>query len=78
MDDFTLYLDILQKTYCKEAGEMENLDIQIPETKRILRMMDGEQIELKPSGRSIRKIMDFALQFDVVEAENRQWDLNLN
>jgi len=72
MDDFTLYLDLMQQS------SDSNVKMVIPETRDILRMIDNGKIELAPSEIAVKNIMDFSYQFEIIETENEIWDLNLN
>jgi DNA-directed RNA polymerase subunit F len=78
MDDFTLYLDLMQQSCVQEEEVIDKQNIQIPEIRDVLNMINKKKINLEPSESAVRKILDFANQFEVVETEDEQWELNLN
>jgi acetolactate synthase regulatory subunit len=78
MDNFTLYLDLIQQSFEGEVKMTDKRGFQIPEMEEVLNMIDKKKIDIEPSKNIVKKIIDFAHQYGVIETEDEKWDLNLN
>lgn len=78
MDNFTLYLDLIQQSFEEEVEMIDRRGFKKTDLEEVLNMIEKKKIDIEPSKNIVKKIIDFAHQYDVIETEDEKWDLNLN